>query len=221
MVGQPAAEHGTEHRPDHDRNAEHRHRLAALLYRVDVEQDTLRQRHQRRPEEALQQPKADDLQQRLGKAAQHRRHDEAGDGNEQDALAPETVGQVARWRRHHGGGHDIGGQHPVDLVRTRRNAALDIGQRDVGDGGVQRLHDDRQDHAGGDRPAMRNGERRAGGGCASHSSCRNGRSGPERTWAGRAHGRCRHRPRRSFHPSVAACRRRPRWSRAWECAARP
>jgi len=36
--------------------------------------------------------------------------------------------------------HDIGGQHPVDLVAGRRQAALHIGQRDVGNRGVERLH---------------------------------------------------------------------------------
>src|SRR5258708_30393108 len=34
------------------------------------------------------------------------------------------------------GGDDVGGQHPVDLVLGRRDAALHIRQRDVGDGDV-------------------------------------------------------------------------------------
>ena len=46
---------GPEHRADHDRDAEQRHRRAALLRRVDVEQDALRERHQRGAEQALQQ----------------------------------------------------------------------------------------------------------------------------------------------------------------------
>ncbi len=37
-----------------------------------------------------------------------------------------------------------GRQHPVDLVLRRRQRALHVGQRDVGDGGVQRLHDRRR-----------------------------------------------------------------------------
>jgi hypothetical protein len=65
----------------------------------------------------------------------------------------------ARRRRHDRGRDDIGGQHPVDLVGARRNAALDIGQRDIGDRRVQRLHDDGQDDAGGDGAAI--GDRRA------------------------------------------------------------
>ena len=41
IVGQPAAEHRPEDRPDHDAAAEQRHRLAVLLARVDVEQRRL------------------------------------------------------------------------------------------------------------------------------------------------------------------------------------
>ena len=160
VLGQPAADDRAEHRPDHHRNAEQRHRRAALFHAVDVEQDALRQRHQGGAEQALQQAEADDLRQRLREAAQHRGDHEAGDRGQQDALAAETVGEVARRRRHDGGRDDVGGQHPVDLVGAGRNAALDIGQRHVGDGRVQRLHDHGQDHAGGDGAAI--GDHRCG-----------------------------------------------------------
>src|SRR6185436_10745950 len=41
-----------------------------------------------------------------------------------------------------------------DLVLGRRQAALHMRQRDVGDGGVQRLHDGRQHDRDGDQPRM-------------------------------------------------------------------
>ena len=47
--------------------------------RVDVEQDRLRQRHQRRAEDALQQAEDHHLRQAAGDAAQHRGDGEAGD----------------------------------------------------------------------------------------------------------------------------------------------
>ena len=124
-----------------------------------------RERHQRRAEEALQQPEGHDLEQRLRDAAQHRGDHEAGDRHQQHALAAEPVGEEARRRRHDRGGDDIGGQHPVDLVGARRHAALDIGQRDIGDRRVERLHDDGKDDAGGDRAAV--GDRLRSGAAAS------------------------------------------------------
>ena len=54
-VGQPAAQRRPDDRPDHDAGAPDGHRLAVALLRVDVEQEGLRQRHDRRAEHALQQ----------------------------------------------------------------------------------------------------------------------------------------------------------------------
>ena len=111
----------------------------------------LRQRHERRAEHALQDPEQHDLDQRLRHAAQHRGDGEAGDGDQEQALEPEPAGEEAGRRRHDRGGDDVGGQHPVDLVLARRDAALHIGQRDVGDRGVERLHQRGEDHADRDR----------------------------------------------------------------------
>ena len=147
---EPAADHGAEHRPHHDGDAEHRHGGTALLGRIDVEKDRLGERYQGGPEHALEQTEADDLQQGLRDAAEDRRHDEAGHGRQQHPLAPELAGEIARWRRHDGGRGDVGRENPIDLVGRGRDAALDVGQRHIGDGSVQRLHHDGQDHAGRD-----------------------------------------------------------------------
>ena len=69
-------------------------------------------------------------------------------------LSPNRRGEIPGRRRHDRGGDDIGGQHPGDLVLARRNAALHIRQRHVGDGGVERLHQGGEDHADGDRRAI-------------------------------------------------------------------
>src|SRR6185312_17137077 len=50
---------------------------------------------------------------------------------------------------------DVGGQDPGDLVLRGRDAALDVRQGDVVDGGVERVHDRRQHDADGDRPLVR------------------------------------------------------------------
>ncbi len=66
---------------------------------------------------------------------------------QEHALAAEAVGQPAGERRHDRRGDDVGGQHPGDLVlRCAESAALHVRQGDVGDRGVERLHDRRQHH---------------------------------------------------------------------------
>jgi hypothetical protein len=95
-----------------------------------------------------------DLHKRLRHAAQHGGDGETRHGHEEQTLASEPAGEKAGRRRHDRGGDDIGRQHPVDLILAGRDAALDIWQRDVGDRGVERLHDGGEDHADGDRRAM-------------------------------------------------------------------
>ena len=63
-------------------------------------------------------------------------------------FSPKRAGEEPGRRRHDRGGGDVGGQHPGDLVLARRDAALDVRQRDVGDRRVERLHEGGEDHAG-------------------------------------------------------------------------
>jgi hypothetical protein len=55
IVGEPGAQRRAHDRPQHDADAPDRHRRAAFLQRIGVEQHRLRQRHQRRAGHALQQ----------------------------------------------------------------------------------------------------------------------------------------------------------------------
>ena len=141
--GQPGAKRGSHDRPHHHAHAPDRHRLGALVQRIGVQHDSLRQRHQCGAEHALQQAEHHHLADVLGEAAHHRGNGEAGGANDENSLAPEPVGDPAHWRGHDRRRHDVGGQHPVDLVLRGRQRALHIGQRDIGDGGVERLHDGR------------------------------------------------------------------------------
>ncbi len=99
----------------------------------------------------MQNPEQHDLDQGLRHAAQHRGDGEADDGDEKKALEPEPPGEVAGGRRHDRRSDDIRGEHPVDLVLARRDTTLHIGQRDIGNGRVERLHEGGEDHADGDR----------------------------------------------------------------------
>ena len=154
ILGQPAAEHRTQHRSDHHADAEQRHGEALALPRIAREQNRLRERNQRSAERALHDPEQHDLVERLRHAAQHRRDSEAGDRHQEKTLEPEPAGEKSGRRRHDGGGDDIRRQHPGDLVLTRRDAALHVRQRDVGDRRIERLHQRRQNDADGQRRAI-------------------------------------------------------------------
>ena len=142
--GQPRAERRSHDRAHHHAHAPDRHRLGALMQRVGIQHHRLRQRHQCRAEHALQQAKQHHLVDVLRQAAHHGSNREAGRADDEDALAAEAVGDPSHRRGHDRGRDDIGGQHPVDLVLRGRQRALHVGQRDIGDGGVERLHDRRR-----------------------------------------------------------------------------
>jgi hypothetical protein len=146
-VGQPSSERRAHDRAEHHPHAPDRHRRPALRGRIDVEHHGLRQRHQGGAEYALEQAERHHLLDALGDAAQHGGDGEAGRADDEQLLAAESRREPAERRSHDGGRDDIGRQHPVDLILGRRQRALHIGQRDIGDGGVERLHDGRHHHA--------------------------------------------------------------------------
>ena len=154
-VGQVAAERRAHQRPHRHAGAEDRHRLGTARIGVDVEHRRLRQRHQRRTAHALQQAEQHDLLQALRRAAHHGGDGEAGQADDVELLAAEAHRHPADRCRHDRGGDDVGREHPGDLVGRGRHAALHVGQRHVGDGGVERLHQRGQHDATGDQRAMR------------------------------------------------------------------
>jgi hypothetical protein len=80
-------------------------------------------------------------------------------------LAAEPAGKESSRRNHDSRSNNIGSQHPVDLILAGRDAALDVGQRDVGDRRVEGLHKGGEDHADGDRGPIR---ALCGGSCGHH-----------------------------------------------------
>src|SRR5665648_323415 len=81
-----------------------------------------------------------------GHAAGHRRQYETGDREQEKPSSPEAVGEIAGERHDHGGCHDIGGEHPGDLVGRRAEGAQHMGHRHVDNGYVQDFEDRGQNH---------------------------------------------------------------------------
>ena len=91
VLRQPAAEDRAHDRADHDAHAPKRHGPAALLERIDLEHDRLRQRHQRGAEHALHHAEQHDLLDALGDAAQHGGDGEACDAGRSSFLMPKRA----------------------------------------------------------------------------------------------------------------------------------
>ena len=96
-----------------------------------------------------------DLGQGLREAAKDGCHGEADDSGHEQPGAAKPGGEETGRGRHDGGRHDVACQDPVDLFLARGHRALHVGQRDIGDGAVQRLHQSGHDGANRDHEAVR------------------------------------------------------------------
>ena len=164
VVGDPAAERRPDHRRDHDRDAVDRKGLAALFGRKRVGEDRLLAGRHAAAAEALQDAEQHQRLQIPGEAAQQRGEREGRDADHVEALAADHRRQPARDRQHDGVGDEIAGDDVGALVDADREAAGDMAQRDIGDGGVEHLHEGRDRDDEGDQigivPAGRGAFRR-------------------------------------------------------------
>ncbi len=144
IIGQVATERRAEDRAEDHPHAPHRHGLRMPLGRVDLKQHRLGERHQGRAADSLQQAIDHQLGEAGGSAAQGRRRGKADHRDQEHVFDAEAAGEPAGQRRHDRGGDDVRGDDPGDLVLRGRHAALHMRQGDVGDGGVDALHERRQ-----------------------------------------------------------------------------
>ena len=152
IVGDPAAERRADDGRYDDRQRKCRHCHAAFGGRKTFQQDRLGNRHHRAAAGALQDARQNQHRQVQRHPAQHGRKREHRDAGDEHPFASELISQPAGHRQDDGVGHEITGEHPRRLIRRRGQAAGDVRQRDVGDGGVEHLHERRQHHARRDQP---------------------------------------------------------------------
>ncbi len=157
-----AADGRRQHRPDDHSHAEDRHGGGLLLARVAVHHDRLAERHQRRPEGALQDPEQHQALERGGETAGQRRAREADHPPDQDGTPREARRQPARHRRRDRGGDDVEGDDQRDLVGGRRQRSLHLRQRYVRDGNRHRVQ--HRDHGQGGQDHRPRERGRTGGG---------------------------------------------------------
>ena len=149
-LGEIAAERGTDHRRDHDAEPENGERLPVPLAREGVEQDPLAQGNERRAEHALGQAEQHHAFEIPRHAAKGGRQDKARDREQQKPSPPKPAGEIAGERHHHGGGHDVRGQDPGDLIGRGGKGAEHVGDRDVHDRYVEHF-EHRGEHHGDDK----------------------------------------------------------------------
>ena len=111
----------------------------------------------------------------LREAAEQRADGEQGDAGHVEALASEAVGEPAGDGQNDGAGDQIAGEDPGGLFLAGAESAGDVRQGDVGDGGVEHLHEGGERDGEGDRPRIvvglpDGGYRRCGEGRGCHIS---------------------------------------------------
>ena len=144
LVGQPAAECGADDRAQYHAHAPDRHRFGVPLGWIDLQQHRLGQRDEGCSTDTLQQTIDHHFGKARGGTAESRGQGETGDRDEEHILDAKTAREPAGQRRHDRGRDDIGGHDPGDLVLGDRKTPLHVRQRDIGDRGVDPLHEGRQ-----------------------------------------------------------------------------
>lgn len=113
----------------------------------------------------LQGAERDQRPERWREPREERAEREDGEGADEDALEAESVAEDAGQRRGDTEGEHVDAQHPLYLVGPRAEGALEHGERDAHDGGVEHDHPhaghDRRQHVPLARPVA-SGPRRAG-----------------------------------------------------------
>ena len=171
VVGDVAAEGGADGGCAHDGEAIHGEGLAALCGREGVGEDGLLGGCEAAAADALQDAAEDEDRQRRGEAAHRGADAEERDADHVELLAPDEGGHVGAGGKDDGVGDEVGGEDPGGFVLRGAEAAGDVRQGDVGDGGVEHLHEGGEGDRHGDDPRVDARapwalyDRRAGEGC--------------------------------------------------------
>ena len=115
-----------DQRPDHARGGEHAgeiaHVLWALPWREDVPENGERHREQAATADPLDAAEQNQLRHRLGNSRQHRADEKDDDRYLEDLPAPVDVADLSKERHACGGGQQVGGEHPGDVVEPAKVA---------------------------------------------------------------------------------------------------
>ncbi len=140
-IGDPSAQHGSEHRRHHDAERPECHGFAAALGRKSFEQDGLREWLQSSAGRALYHAKDDKHGKVRRNPTKERGDGEARDREQQQPFAAKVVRQPSGHRQDDGIGDKIRGEHPCGFVGAGGEIASHVRQRDIHHRGIQHLHE--------------------------------------------------------------------------------
>ena len=146
IVGDVAAERRPDHRREQRGKAKDGHRRALLLLRERIEEHRLTRRLQSAAGQALQRARRDDEPEAARHPAHRRREGEHRDRGEEIIAPPQPRREPSGHRQDDRVGGEVAGDDPFAVGRRRRQSARDVAQRDIGDGGVEHLHEGRDHH---------------------------------------------------------------------------
>jgi hypothetical protein len=154
VVRQPAAQDRTDGGGADDRQAVERKGLGPLFRGKRVSEHGLLGRCHPASADALDDAGDQHHGQRGGHRAHQRRQGEQRDTAHVKALAAQHVGKPAADRQDDSVGDEVAGEDPGRFVLVRGEAASDMTQGNVGDGGVQDLHERGDGDDDGDQPGV-------------------------------------------------------------------
>ena len=139
-----------------------------MLEGKDLPEDGLRERNDGTAAQTLEDSGHDQRGQIGGGAGDERADDEERCADQEESPPPEEPDQPSGGRDDHGIGGKIGGDHPRHLVQPRGQRALQMGEDDVGDAGVEDLHEGHHHDRDGDGPLAGRRDRGRVRGWSSH-----------------------------------------------------
>ena len=154
VVGDPAAERGTDGGREDDGHPIDGEGLAAFAGRKGVREDGLLAGLEAAAAGSLEDAEKDEQRKRGSEAAEHGADAKERDADHVEALASEEGDEIGAGRKNDGVGDEVGSQNPGSFVLRRAETAGDVGQRDVGDGGIEDLHEGGQGDGEGDGPGI-------------------------------------------------------------------
>src|SRR3974390_1355257 len=150
-------------------------RQALLLAGETLNKDRLGNRLQSATARALQNTEENQERQARGDSAKKRTDDEGQNASHVEALAPEEAGEPAGQRKDDRVRDEVGSEDPGAFVDTGGETASNVGKSDVGNAGIENLHEGGEHDREGDDPGADGWPGEAGDLEVGLCECRHGR----------------------------------------------
>src|SRR5271155_1181894 len=183
VVGDPAADGGTDRGRDYHGHAVHGEGHAAFGERECVGEDGLLAGLQDAATRTLQDAKENQHPEAGSETAQEAAAGEERDAGHIEAFAAHAGGEPGADGKDDGVGDEVAGEHPGGFVGTGAEGTGDVREGDVGDGSVENFHEGGEGDGQGDEPRI---VARAPGGEVEGMVSGYGGSGHKAPWLARA-----------------------------------